>query len=223
MTFKKILTWILGAITIAAAILTAYFAFQIFLDEEKTKAALEEWESQKITNHTDPIPSAFKTAEGDKSIGVIEDTNDEISKSSLYPNRPEIGEVMGKLIIPSIDLTAPIVEGTENEQLAKGVGHYSGSVLPGEHDNTVLAGHNNTVFSRIGNIQIGDDILIETSAGTFTYRITEQKIVNEDDRTVIVPYDHAALTIVTCYPLDFIGPTPDRYILIGELVQGENH
>ncbi|GAA0316469.1 hypothetical protein GCM10008967_03810 [Bacillus carboniphilus] len=220
MTFKKIITWILGATTIIATILTAYYAFQIFSDEKKIKASLEEWESLKETARVEAPPHFFRNEEEEKKTEINEKSINETATSSLYPTRPKLDEVIGKIIIPSIDLSAPIVEGTGDEQLAKGVGHYSGSVLPGEHDNTVLSGHNNTVFSRLGSVEKGDKITIETSAGTFNYRITEQKIVDEDDRTIIVPYDHAILTIITCYPLDFIGPTPDRYILIGELIEG---
>ena len=59
---------------------------------------------------------------------------------------------------------------------------------------------------------------VETSAGTFTYEIKRVRIVDKDDKTVIVPTDHAVLTVTTCYPFDYIGNAPDRYILVADLV-----
>ena len=44
------------------------------------------------------------------------------------------------------------------------------------------------------------------------------KIVDEDDRTVIVDKEEATLTLTTCYPFDFIGHAPNRYIIQSELV-----
>jgi sortase A len=59
---------------------------------------------------------------------------------------------------------------------------------------------------------------VETSAGTYTYEIKRGRIVDKDDKTVIVPADHAILTLTTCYPFVYIGSAPERYILIADLV-----
>lgn len=138
---------------------------------------------------------------------------------SLYNNYPTKGELVGKIIIPAIKKELPIIHGTENEQLAQGVGHYIGSVLPGENDNSVLAGHRDTVFRGLGQVQIGDQIQIETVAGLFTYQIEKQQIIDSDDRTIIVPHDEPIVTLITCYPFDFVGAAPQRYILTGKLIE----
>jgi sortase A len=136
----------------------------------------------------------------------------------LYEVYPVQNEVFGTLWIPILEQSIPIVEGTGNEELKKGAGHYIDSVLPGIEDNCVLSGHRETVFKDLGLLEIGDQLIIETSAGVFTYDISSIRIVNKDDRTVIVPTDHATLTLTTCYPFTYIGNAPNRYILTGELV-----
>lgn len=136
----------------------------------------------------------------------------------LYPTRPEAGDEIGKLYIPKLKAVLPVFEGTEDKELDKGVGHFAESVLPGESDNCVLSGHRDTVFRKLGDIGKGDLLIVKTSAGEFRYRVSKVRIVDADDRTVIVPKPRATLTVSTCYPFDYIGSAPKRYILVAYLV-----
>lgn len=138
-----------------------------------------------------------------------------------YPQMPEIGELMGELLIPKLGASLPIIHGTDEDELEKGVGHYAQSVLPGESDNSVLSGHRDTVFRELGQIGKGDVFIVKTYSGTFTYKVRQVRIVDEDDRTVIVPKPKATLTVSTCYPFDYVGYAPERYILIADLVASE--
>ncbi|PLS16471.1 class D sortase [Bacillus sp. M6-12] len=136
----------------------------------------------------------------------------------LYPVRPKKGEEIGELYIPKIKATLPIFHGTNEEELAKGVGHFAGSVLPGEKDNSVLSGHRDTVFRKLGQVGENDLLIVRTSAGEFHYKVRKVRIVDEDDRTVIVPKPRATLTVSTCYPFEYIGSAPERYVLVAYLV-----
>ena len=137
----------------------------------------------------------------------------------LYPVYPAEGDNIGSLTIPALKQKLPILQGTGVEELKKGVGHFTQSVLPGEEDNCVLSGHRETVFRQLGNLKIGDPLILQTSAGTFTYEVNGTRIVHEDDKTVIVPTDHAVLTMTTCYPFNTPGYFPDRYIVSAALVK----
>ncbi|NBJ14493.1 MAG: class D sortase [Dehalobacter sp. 4CP] len=139
----------------------------------------------------------------------------------LYPVYPAEGDNIGILTIPTLKLKWPIYQGTDVKELEKGVGHFIQSVLPGEKDNCVLSGHRETVFRQIGRLKIGDQLIVQTSAGTFTYEVNDTRIVHEDDKTVIVPTDHAVLTMTTCYPFNTPGYFPDRYIVSAALVKSE--
>uniref|UniRef100_UPI0036F349A6 class D sortase n=1 Tax=Oceanobacillus picturae TaxID=171693 RepID=UPI0036F349A6 len=137
----------------------------------------------------------------------------------LYPVRPEIGDEIGELSIPKLKAVLPIFHGTDEDELAKGVGHFADSVLPGEKDNSVLSGHRDTVFRKLGEVGVGDELIVTTEAGEFTYKVRKVRIVDADDRTVIVPKPRATLTVSTCYPFDFVGSAPERYILEAYLVK----
>ena len=82
----------------------------------------------------------------------------------LYPVYPAEGDNIGSLTIPALKRILPILQGTGDKEFKKGVGHFIQSVLPGEEDNCVLSGHRETVFRQIGNLKIGDILIVETSA-----------------------------------------------------------
>ncbi|MBW6469287.1 MAG: class D sortase [Coriobacteriia bacterium] len=141
-----------------------------------------------------------------------------VSDEVLYPDYPTEGDLIGTLWIPAVDQSFPIIEGTGDDELKRGVGHFRQSVLPGIEDNCVLSGHRDTVFTRLGELEIGDQLIAETVAGRFTYEIVSIRIVDKDDKTVIVPADHAVLTVSTCYPFNYIGSAPERYVLTADMV-----
>jgi sortase A len=133
--------------------------------------------------------------------------------------RPKKGEHFADLYIPRLKTMIPVIEGTGEEELAKGVGHYSGSVLPGEPDNAVLSGHRDTVFRHMGEMKKGDELHVLTKKGTFVYVIDKMWVTDPEDRTVIVPKEEPILTLTTCYPFSYIGPAPKRYIIEAKLVR----
>jgi sortase A len=136
----------------------------------------------------------------------------------LYTSAPAMGAVIGDLRIPKLGATLSIYEGANEDELARGVGHFARSVLPGEKDNTILSGHRDTVFRRLGEVGKNDTLIVQTSAGVFTYKVYKVRIVDANDRTVIVPKPRATLTVTTCYPFHYIGDAPKRYVLVANLI-----
>lgn len=139
-----------------------------------------------------------------------------------YHHTYQMGDQIGHLTIPKLNASLPIIHGTDEDDLAKGVGHDMNSVLPGMPDNSVLAGHRDTVFRRLGEVGKGDILEITTSAGKFTYKVSKVRIVDKEDRTVIVPTAHATLTVITCYPFHYIGAAPKRYVLVANLMRASH-
>ena len=139
----------------------------------------------------------------------------------LYSIYPLEGDKIGSLTIPDLQRKLTIVQGTGEKELKKGVGHFIQSVLPGEKDNCVISGHRETTFRQLYKLKVGNSLIVQTSAGTFTYEVSGTRIVNKDDKTVIVPTTNAMLTMTTCYPFNFIGDAPDRYIVSAVLVKRE--
>ncbi|MCP3739278.1 class D sortase [Rossellomorea sp. BNER] len=152
---------------------------------------------------------------------VISEEVNETEDTPLYSHKPKMGEEIGMLTIPKLEQSLAIYHGVNEDELEKGVGHYQGSVLPGENDNSVLSGHRDTVFRQLGEVKIGDELVVTTDAGEFTYKVQKIRIVAPDDRTIVVPKPRATLTVSTCYPFRFIGPAPERYVLISTLVDSK--
>ena len=135
-----------------------------------------------------------------------------------FAKNPRQGDTLGVLSLPTLGQELPIIEGTRTGDLRKGVGHFVKSVLPGQPDNSVVSGHRDTYFSRLGELKKGDRVTVQTAAGTYDYQVKRIRIVGEHDRTVIVPTTHGVLTLTTCYPFDYVGSAPRRYIVSADLV-----
>ena len=138
-----------------------------------------------------------------------------------YPTDPDVGDILGTLTIPALKQSFPVIEGTGDEELKAGVGRMVQTAMPGEPDNCVISGHRDTVFTRLGELEKGDLLIIETATGVHTYKIQRIRIVDKDDRTVVVPTDRARLSVSTCYPFRYVGSAPDRYVLIAGLVSSK--
>jgi sortase (surface protein transpeptidase) len=141
-----------------------------------------------------------------------------------------VGEAFAILHIPrlGLDYQRAIVEGTGQDQLAQGPGHYVGTAFPGERGNFALAGHRvgkGSPFLDLDKLRPGDPIVVETSQSWFVYRvlgdaatgdlsadpsgIPGQEIVLPTDLAVISPRPDAPrtavstgsyLTLTTCHP-----------------------
>lgn len=139
-----------------------------------------------------------------------------INDQEVY--RPDLGQLFGTIKIPSVQIERPIIHGDGDDELKKGVGHYAGSTLPGENGNVVLAGHRDTVFKKLENIKLEDEVLLETDWGTYKYKVSDIKITEPTDTSVTEPTDYETLTVYTCYPFNYIGRAPQRYIVNCEFV-----
>ncbi|MCJ8221964.1 class D sortase [Bacillus paralicheniformis] len=133
--------------------------------------------------------------------------------------KPKFGEAAGILEIPKIHAELPIVEGTDADDLEKGVGHYKGSYYPNDNGQIVLSGHRDTVFRRTGELKRGDRLKILLPYGSFSYKIEKTKIVDKNDTSIItLQHDKEELILTTCYPFSYIGNAPKRYIIYGKRV-----
>lgn len=138
-------------------------------------------------------------------------------ETKAWSTLPDPGSYLGDLKISSLDLRYPVVQGTHDNELKKGIGHMAGSALPGQGGHVILSGHRDTVFKKLEHLKIGDEITFTTTYGDFVYEAVEFKIVDAEDETVAVATDYETLTLTTCYPFDFIGNAPERYIVYTNL------
>lgn len=124
-------------------------------------------------------------------------------------------EATGKITIKSLSLEVPIVEGTDNSALAKGAGHLSTSVQPGEKGTSILAAHNITFFKTIGRLKVNDTIQVDTKTGTYDFRVYNTKIVHTGDP--VYQTETPSLVLETCYPFTTLQTTPYRYLVFASI------
>jgi sortase A len=121
--------------------------------------------------------------------------------------------LIGRMEVSRLDVSVVVVEGTSNKSLRRAVGHIAGTALPGQPGNVGIAGHRDTFFRPLRNIQRDDVIKLTTSNGEYRYRVVSTKIVSPDNVAVLDSDQNEILTLVTCYPFYFVGPAPDRFIV----------
>ncbi|WP_083675385.1 class D sortase [Paenibacillus sp. FSL R5-0490] len=174
---------------------------EMYAQEKKTKASLAQAQ-ERVQNEENKDKKSVLQTEQPKDISF------------------EQGEAIGILKIPRLKAELPIIEGTDEDELEKGVGHYSTTVFPGQPDQILLSGHRDTVFRSLGELEIGDTFEVSMPYGKFTYEITDSKIVDADDTTVIrSTAPNEILTVSTCYPFSYVGDAPSRYILNAKRIQ----
>jgi sortase A len=126
------------------------------------------------------------------------------------------GSLIGSLDIPRLRLSAMIAEGDDDATLNMAIGHLSDTPLPWHEGNSALAGHRDTFFRPLQYIGVGDELRISTVRGDFRYQVRETMVVGPDDVWVLDPTDRPILTLITCYPFDYVGKAPRRFIVRAE-------
>ncbi|MCQ6281301.1 class D sortase [Bacillus sp. EB600] len=165
-----------------------------------TKSEIKKYKEEKQPNHVLPEPTIQRQV-----------------PSAELPFT--LGEKVALLIIPKISQKYSVYWGADKNTLKKGVGMYVSqeTTAPDGVGHTVLSGHRDTVFIRLGELMIGDLLKLEYGDYLYTYKIKKIWITEPDDQTVIIKKETSTLTLTTCYPFNFIGNAPKRYIVQAKL------
>jgi len=132
---------------------------------------------------------------------------------------PQDSSPPSRIVIPKINVNAPIVNGVGWEDLKKGVGHLPGSANPGERGNMYLAAHNDIygeIFRYLEDLEVGDEYSIFAGDEEFKYVIKEKRIIEPTEVEVMLPTTEPISTLQTCYP--YLVDT-HRLVVIGELAE----
>jgi LPXTG-site transpeptidase (sortase) family protein len=126
---------------------------------------------------------------------------------------PSEGELLGRIDIPRVGVSAVILEGTGERWLEQATGHVPGTANPGRDGNAAIAGHRDSTFRGLRKLHLGDSIEVTTPSVTRFYVVDAIRIVNPTDTGVLAPAPAPRLTLITCYPFDYIGPAPGRFVV----------
>ena len=127
-----------------------------------------------------------------------------------------------RLLIPSIGVDSPIIEGADDSALNRGSWLIPGTSTPDQGGNTVISGHrfkylppNNTTFYLLDKLQPGDDIQVQWNEKLYHYRVTNSRDVQPEQVEILDNTTDARLTLFTCTP---ILSTARRLVVTAELV-----
>jgi sortase A len=194
----RLLNWVALLLMIAGGAALGW-CLAILVDTQNTqRAAREQLESMTSTTTSSSATSA------PRSRVIVQ---------------PGTGTPLAELSIPRIGLSAVVLQGSDEHTLRVGAGHIETTPLPGESGNVAIAGHRDSFFRPLRNVQVGDDIWLNTPNAPVHYRVSSFRVVNPSEVSVIDPTDDAVLTLVTCYPFYFVGSAPDRFIVRASLVR----
>ncbi|HVP00273.1 MAG TPA: class D sortase [Bryobacteraceae bacterium] len=144
--------------------------------------------------------------------------NSELLKTRPVPHAvvivpPRAGEPIGRIEIPRLHISVMVLEGTAPKILRVAAGHIEGTALPGTGGNVGIAAHRDSFFRPLSEVRPEDGILLTTSYGTFRYVADAVEIVDPTDVHVLDPTADPELTLVTCYPFNYVGSAPKRFIV----------
>jgi len=197
------ISWLLIAAGLLGLGFVAWSLLEMALVQSRERRAFEE------RAHTAPAPagSRLPTAlPGDPLPDGL----------TPAPARPAVGETIGLVRIPRIALDVVVKEGVDDATLKVAAGHIPETPLPGTggaDENVALAAHRDTLFRPLRHVRIGDRIRLETDAGVFDYDVDATAVVEPGDVHVLAPRGVPTLTLVTCWPFDFRGSAPQRFVV----------
>jgi len=133
------------------------------------------------------------------------------------------GESIGMLEIVRLGLSGVVIEGDSDAVLARAIGHLPDTPLPWHDGNSALAAHRDTLFRLLKGVRSGDVLRLKTPYGDFDYQVRETLIVKPEDVWVLDPTRTAMLTLISCFPFNYIGHAPERFIVRAERIQAADH
>jgi sortase A len=195
---RKTLRWAERLLLVVGLICVGYFLYTY--TEAWLYQAFEDRELDKILNDTSATGTSGTAPEAPAPRAV--------PRRTFAP-----GSTVGRIEIPRLGVSTVIRAGSDARTLRLAVGYIPGTALPGDSGNFGLAGHRDTFFRKLRDINPDDEIRIVTTDGVFNYYVQRTTIVMPEDVWVLDPTSYPALTLVTCYPFNYIGSAPKRFIV----------
>jgi sortase A len=126
--------------------------------------------------------------------------------------------ILGRIEIPTLNLSAAILPNDDPDSLRKGIGHIPKTALPGGLGTVGLAGHRDTFFRPLRTMSPHAEIDLVVPSGTYRYQVDSTEIVTPDRVDILATGIRPELILITCFPFDYIGAAPKRFIVHAHLL-----
>ena len=198
-------------LVVAGLILLGIAALHYFRGYEAQSSGRREWEQSLAAT-----PSSTPR----ENPGILAPVPSSAVAQAAAPPYP-YGKPIARLRIPVAEMDYVVFGGDDQAILEKGPGHVPGSELPGKEtsrNNCVITAHRDSHFRHLGWLRPGHRIDLETASGTISYRVVSREIVTPDAVRVLEATPRPRLTLITCYPFNWIGAAPQRLVVVAEPV-----
>ncbi len=162
---------------------------------------------------------AFQSAQSSRLESAVLETRSQdraVASAQVAPSAKLARGVIGRIEIPRLKISAIIAEGVDTPTLKRAVGHIPSTRLPGEVGNVGLAAHRDGFFRGLGEVRKNDLIRIVTPRGTYSYHVEWGEVMEPHRVDVLDSTKERWVTLVTCYPFNWIGKAPKRFIVRAE-------
>ena len=187
---------------------TAYTAYE----QRKLESALEEqFEAWKPVREPTRRPVAKPSRPASKPAPPRRD--DVRREAKRFRLSSDDGDAVAKLTIPRLGLDAVVVNGTSSGDLRRGPGRHLETFMPGERQLVYVAGHRTTYgapFSNIDRLREGDLISVDVPYASIRYEVTQHRIVDDNDLSVLETHGREELVLQACHPRFF---SSQRYLV----------
>lgn len=185
----------------------------------------QRWRFDRVIGHQAPSQKSLMTGWMDRALSALmEEPAAKLNRDRFQTNAPAtsgrgsvpglpMGSLVGRMEIPRIGISVMVLEGDGDDVLRKAVGHVPTTAFPGGTGNVVIAGHRDTFFRALRKIRKDDEIIFTTTQGIYNYQVGSIEKVGPQDVQVLKASLHPTLTLVTCYPFDYIGLAPERFVV----------
>jgi sortase A len=211
----------LATVLIVAGTLLIADGATTLLWQEPASSLYAHWQQDKLERQLADLEHASATRVERHALARIADPRRRLASAArAFGRRTHDGGPLARLRIPSIGVSAVVVEGTGSRDLRAGPGHYATTPLPGERGTVAIAGHRTTMgawFRNVDRLRPADRIELVLPYGRFTYRVQGTRIVPPTALWITKRVGYDRLVLSACHPLF---SASERIVVFARLVTG---
>ncbi|RDV24513.1 class D sortase [Alteromonas aestuariivivens] len=155
--------------------------------------------------------TAIKTPAPDQSLWSQ-------SAKDKFAKLPQGEDPIAVISVPSLSLDVPVYAGASDDNLDRGAAWVEYTADPRETGNVGIAGHRDSWFRPLKDIQLGDQLILQTLERTENFVVTDIQVVTPQNTDVLRDSGDKTITLITCFPFYFIGSAPERFVVSAKLI-----
>lgn len=210
----------------AGIVLTGFFAVQLAQGEVERQGAIAAFEDQLTLASSATQMTAEAPEQADAAPTASFDVEETPDTSLWAPGRiadyqksltADLPPILGVLEVPAVDLEVPVYQTASELVMDRAAGVINGMAYPHEGGNIGISGHRDGYFRALKDVQVGDQIVLQTLEGEKRFTIEATTVVEKTDTHLLKDTREQTVTLVTCYPFYFVGHAPQRFIVTASL------